>query len=440
MGPLTHNTHTQHTHTHTTFTHTLYKQIHKQIKAYTKAHGIPESWNSEDRGYVAIRHDFWITEGNDPSVRHNIPYFIRVLLLLVFIFLNIFVVMVSAQFAPHCYNKLKQTAISSYQLTPIYSATIIGLAVINTLFLIGSLVEVCIGHPRTGTCILHPKTSLCKDLHSTDMYTDLMAAVIAKMVLLPLALMVEFIIAACILKDTSVPIPAAIDKLCSCFFCCFSHNTRSKIIQTFAMWHLMVSVQLVAMSVIPLTITTIVSPGDTIPLLATGVSVVLCFIVTVAHLLQPTTTNNDTTSSCQRRVGIKILRLLRVITFFGLLITLGITLVLIYFTMLKYGVSSRKGAVGYIFPLLPYLPLSAFGYYIKRRFFSRGCKSDCYSRPLRHCTNMSHSTSDNRWFAEPQLLYNNLESQFEDTHALLDSMGQSSPISDTCTNISHAQP
>jgi len=80
----------------------------------------------------------------------------------------------------------------------------------------------------------------------------------------------------------------------------------------FALWHLMVSLQLVAMTAIPLSITAIVSSGWTIPALATLVSTVLSFIVSVAHLLQPTTVNKDTTSSCQRRAGIKVLQLLKV--------------------------------------------------------------------------------------------------------------------------------
>ena len=139
----------------------------------------------------------------------------------------------------------------------------------------------------------------------------------------------------------------------------------------------MVSLQLAAMSAIPLSIVAIVGPGYTIPLLAMVLSIVLCFIISVAHLLQPATTNNDTTSRCQSVVTIKIVRLLRVITFFGVLIALVFT----YFVMLRYGVSSRKGAAGYIFPLLPYLPRSAIGYYIKRKVFSsevNSNKPDCY--------------------------------------------------------------
>jgi len=255
--------------------------------------------------------------------------------------------MISAQLAPHCYKKLKQTAFSSHDL-PIYWATAAVLGGFNTLILTASLVEYR-RHPITAVCVLYPETSLCMDLRSTDMNTDLMAAVIAKILSPPLALMVEFIIAVHIFKDTHVPIPAAIEKSCCCFFRCVTHKTRSKIIQTFALWYLMVGLQLVAMSAIPLSITTTVSPGYTIPLLATCVSVVLCSIVLVAHLLQPAAINKKIISSCQSRVGLKIFQLLRVIIFFGLLITLALT----YLMVLKYGASSTKGAAGYIFPLLP---------------------------------------------------------------------------------------
>jgi len=189
---------------------------------------------------------------------------------------------------------------------PICWATAVVLSGFNTLILTASLALEYSGYPLiTGECISYQEHS-CKDLHSTDLYTDLMAAVIARILLLPLALMVEFIIAVRIFKDTSVPIPAAIEKLCWCFFCCFSHNTRSKIIQTFVLWHLMIGLQLVAVSAIPLSITTIVSPGYTIPLIAITVSVILCFIVSVTHLLHPATTYKQATSSCQRRAGIKV--------------------------------------------------------------------------------------------------------------------------------------
>ena len=370
---------------------------------------------------MAIKHDFWIAEEIHHSDKRNIPHFIRISLLALFIFLNILVVMVSAQFAHHCYNKLKQAAISSDHLLPIYWATAVVLGGFNTLILIFSLAQYS-SHPLTGVCIIYPETSLCKDLRNTDMYADLMAAVIAKILLLPLALIVEFIIAARIFKDTSVPIPAAIEKSCCCFFRCFSHKIRSKIVQTFALWHLMVSLQLAAMSAIPLSIVAIVSPEVTIPLLATVLSFILCSIISVAHLLQPATTKEDTTSSCQRRAGIKIVRLLKVITFFGVLIALAS----VYFAMLRYGLSSRKGAAGYIFPLLPYLPLSAIGYYIKRKFFSNEVNSDCYGRSFEHSTNISRSVPDEGRLMKQQLVDNSQESQLEDTQALIDLTGNSS--------------
>jgi len=57
------------------------------------------------------------------DVKNNIPHFIWVSLLALFISINILVVILSAQFAPHCYNKLKQTVISSDHLLLIYWAT-----------------------------------------------------------------------------------------------------------------------------------------------------------------------------------------------------------------------------------------------------------------------------------------------------------------------------
>ena len=108
---------------------------------------------------------------------------------------NVVVVMLSVQFAPHCYNNCKQMAISSDHLLPIYWATAVVLGGFNTLTLTASLAEYR-NYIRIVR-ILYPETSLC---NSTDLYTDLMAAVIARILLLPLALMVEFIIAVRIFK------------------------------------------------------------------------------------------------------------------------------------------------------------------------------------------------------------------------------------------------
>ena len=67
-----------HAHTHTHI-HTHAHTCTQQIKAYTLAHGVPESWNGENRRYVAIRHNFWVTERVDPSDKvNNIPHYIRV--------------------------------------------------------------------------------------------------------------------------------------------------------------------------------------------------------------------------------------------------------------------------------------------------------------------------------------------------------------------------
>jgi len=95
-----------------------------------------------------------------------------------------------------------------------------------------------------------------------------------------------------------------------------------------------------------------------------------------------------------------------VITFFGFLIALAFT----YFRMLRYRLPFGKGAAGYIFPLLPYLPLSAIGY---QKFFCSEANSDklaCNGRSFERNTSISPSVSDEGCLVEQQLLYKHHES------------------------------
>ena len=99
----------------------------------------------------------------------------------------------------------------------------------------------------------------------------------------------EFLVAVGIPKNTELYIPGLVKLFC-CFFSCRTKKMDGifwrKVLQTFAIWLLMVFLQLVAGSVIPYLVLAIVNPVPSVTFLALGASTLFCLIVFVASIIQ----------------------------------------------------------------------------------------------------------------------------------------------------------
>ena len=317
-----------------------------QSKAYARDQGRPITWRDEDRGYVSLRYNYWVTEGISDTCKYDTFQTTRILLLVLYLSLNLLVPVLLAKFGATCYHKASESMLASRPTFLMYWAVVIVIGFWNTLTFIGSiyLYKESRVNPyfRTG---------------STSLYSDGMATLAARITLLPLVYTLELLIATLIPKVTGLPIPSVIQRM---FFCClcFSSSIQSKIIQTLAVWNIMIFIQSLTTSAITVGVFFLISPLWVILVLGAFACFLLFAVVVVAYLLHHCTTNQNQNCSC-KRYAINCLSFTAI--FLSFLIVS--TLFSVYFLMVS---KISGGVTGYLVSFLPPVILSLIGWCVKK--------------------------------------------------------------------------
>ena len=194
----------------------------------------------------------------------------------------------------------------------------------------------------------------------TSLYNDGMAAFAARVFLVPFVYTIELLIAAHIPKDTKLPIPSLIQKI---FFCCrcFSSNMQSKIIQTLAVWQIMIFIQGLAMSAIPVGVFLLINPLWLISVLGSIACALLFGVVFTTYLLHYCTTkqNQPEEHPC-KKYTILCLRITEIVlSFFFVVPLLAVYLIMVY--------RNADGAIGFLGSFLPSVILSVAGWSLKKK-------------------------------------------------------------------------
>ena len=318
-----------------------------QSKAYARDQGRPITWRDEDRGYVSLRYNYWITEGISDSCKFDSIRTTRILLFVLYLSLNLLVPVLMAKFGTTCYRKASESMLANRPTFLMYWAVVIVIVFWNTLKLIGSAYV----HKESRGAKLYFRTG------STSLYSDGMAALAARITLLTLVYTLELLIAALIPKDTGLPIPSVIQRM---FFCClcFSSSFQSKIIQTLAVWHIMIFIQSITTNAIIAGVFFLISPLWVILVLGVIACCLLFAVVVVAYLLHHCTTNQNEKCSCKRFA-------INCLSFTGIFLSflIVLTLLLVYYLMV-YKISG--GVTGFLVSLLPPVILSLIGWCVKK--------------------------------------------------------------------------
>ena len=314
-----------------------------QSKAYARDQGRPITWRDEDRGYIALRYNYWATEEISDSCKLDTTRTTRILLLVLYLSLNLLVPVLLAKFGATYYRKASQSMLASRPTFLMCWTVVIVIVFCNTQNLIWSI------------CVYKEKTS---NIHlrvgNTSLYSDGMAALAARFTLLPLVYTLELLIAAHIPKDTGLPIPSAIQRM---FFCClcFSSNARSKIIQTLAVWNIMIFIQSLTTNAITVGVFFLIIPLWVILVLGIIACCLLFAVVVVAYLLHHCTTNQNQKCSCKRFT----------INCTGIFLSFLIVLTLLsVYTLMVYKISG--GVTGFLVSFLPPVVLSLIGWCVKK--------------------------------------------------------------------------
>ena len=176
---------------------------------------------------------------------------------------------------------------------------------------------------------------------------------------------VELIVCAFVCKRNPITVHIPFQKcttnvlFCCCCCCCCSTHLKSKVVQTLALWGIMVFVQHITASLIPVCFAIISRPAEVLSVLALIASTVFCIIMFVVHLL-----HQGRVAGCQQTAAF-CMRVLAIVLFLGL----AVVLVTLYLLLLAAGVEFSFG--GLLGSLVPSVILSAVGWYVKKRLLKK---------------------------------------------------------------------
>ena len=266
-------------------------------------------------------------------------------------------------FVPHYYNHLTNIlAGGNCHVISVYWASVIVAVVVNFLYIFIYL------HDPISFEIT-PNHSFEHMYTDTPAYKDKIASQYTKAVLMSISSLIELFVAACTPKTPDFPIPWRLTQSQCQIYChhC-STSSCSKVIQTLALWNILMFAQLLSMAAIPVCLLLVYAPLRTIPSLAVLATILLSLILVVASFIRPCMPSRAHGHRSWKQQCIRLLVLLSVV----MLINVAI---IIYVVFQK--AAAREGASGVTLSLLPPVVLSAIGWYIKRKFFE-GRTTDRY--------------------------------------------------------------
>ena len=320
-----------------------------QVKSYARRN---EPTDENDRGYVSIKYNQLVTG----SFKGHYAHFCRVLLLCAFVFLNILSPIVLARLVSLHYPKMRTKA-STGDFSRYFHWVVAGMAFLfNVGYTIASLRnQLNANVPTITSCIIHNPCSIPSD---TSVYNDEVLTLVAKFTIIPVAVFIEFLISMYTVKNNYT----ASQKCAGCR--CSSLNGYLLLsAHVFALWNILTTLQLFAMTVIPLCVLLLIHPQVTILYIITLLLLPVGFTLTVAYLLHRCQKPRRRFQSKAKCCGSMCLYFVVTTATVGLILSLFV----LYELMLLVQVQIETGVKGIVLSLLPSFPLSALGWYLRRR-------------------------------------------------------------------------
>ena len=275
------------------------------------------------------------------------------LLLAGFVFLNVLVMLLMVRFVPGYYHKFvsrvnddvntRHTSLSFY-----WGCALVFFFLAMALHLVD-----------LGLFALFMASTVSDSPSFNDFTVSLITCIFTKFV----AVVAELVVCVFVCKRNTITVDIPFQRcttnvlFCCCFCCCCPRNLKSKVVQTLALWGIMVVVQHITACLIPLCFTIILHPAEVLSVLALIASTLFCTIIFVAHLLhlRQVVGHLQKTAFC--------IQMLAIVCFIGL----AIVSIVVYLQFLRDGVEFN-GLGGFLGSLVPSIILSAVGWYVKIKF------------------------------------------------------------------------
>ena len=317
------------------------------MKSYARIHGEP---NENDKGYVSISYSKYAAKlYSKKSDTYSHVY--RLSLLCAFIFLNILTPVALAKSVSLYYPKIAVESSKGDFIGCSYRATAIIFFLCNA-----SYTAVSIRHhffqnkPTITFCLIHHRCLIPSD---TYIYNDEVITLVAMLIVIPSAVFIELLLSIYAVK---------------CHFsgqrnCNFWKHCLFQTVHVFALWNILITLQLFTKVVIPVCVLLLIHPQVTVLYIAFLIMVPASLTFIVAYLLYHCKQPRRKVCCKKTHCVVKFVQLVVIIAFLGLIMMLLVS----YELLLTVQVEVGTGIKGLLLSLLPSFPLSALGWYLKKR-------------------------------------------------------------------------
>ena len=327
-----------------------------QVKSYAR---VSNQRNENDKGYVSIFYRIHFLSRSYYKLDTLATHAYHLILLFTFIFLNILTPVALAKSVSLYYPRIMVKSSTGDFMRCLYWATAIVTFLYNISYTAISIQHTLDYKPAITNCIvrMHPNCFIPSD---TSVYKDEVLTVLAVYIIIPSTVFIELLVSILAVKYDfrDQRSPRQVGQCPSC------KQWLLQSIHVLALWNILIAIQLITMVVIPIFVLLFLNPQVTVLsiifVLMVPVSMALIVAYLLYHCQQP---RRRRVCGSAKHFGQKTIQLVVMIAILGLITAL----LALYEVILLVQGQAGIGVKGLLLSLLPSFPLSAIGWYLKRR-------------------------------------------------------------------------
>ena len=220
--------------------------------------------------------------------------------------------------------------------------------------------------PAITSCLIYHDHDSCSVQSDPNLYKDEVLTVLAVYIIIPSAVFAELLVSVLAVKNNFRDLMSLRDGQ--------RPSWKRFLLQGFhvlALWNILIAIQLITMIAIPIFVLLFINPQVTVLYCILLLTILVGLTLIVAYILYQC--QQQRRKFCNVKCcGQKFVQLIVMIAIPGLILAL----IALYEVMVLVQVQIGSGIKGLLFSLLPSLPLSAIGWYLKRRSQKKPKKSD----------------------------------------------------------------
>ena len=238
----------------------------------------------------------------------------------------------------------------------LYWATAIMAFLCNTSYTVTSIGKHLLeDHPAITSCIIHPNCSIPSD---TSVYKDEIFTISSVVTIIPSAIFIELLLSIYAVKNLIGPRSLRYGHHCN-----FWKYYLLQTVHVLALWNILITLQLFTMILLPLLVLLLIHPQVTVLYIILVLTVPVSLIFIAAYLLHQCLHSGRRCCCNASHCTTRFVHFVVILTVSGMIISL----LALYELLLTAQAQIETGVKGIVLSLLPSFPLSALGWYLKRR-------------------------------------------------------------------------